>query len=290
MSPQLRWLLLLGVAVLQACSTVGGVKPRGHAVSGSLNPEQRALANASCFGGIPSESQKAWGPTELIFRQGYVLEHSSLGKIPLWVCEHVTAEQLKGHLARNNKFLADPDLKGPKALPNDYARSGYDRGHQAPAGNQTTDERLKAQTFFMSNMAPQRPSLNRGIWRQLEEKTRRWVRRYGQAYEWTGPILCVRTSAASLPDTFPCRVETIGANKVVVPLFFYKIILVEDHSTWRSIAYVLPNADFKAPYRVDEFITSIDSIERRTGINFMPDADPAVQTATKHGVSSPWDN
>jgi endonuclease G len=119
---------------------------------------------------MPTESYETWGPTELIIRQGYVLEHSSLGKIPLWVCESVDADQLNGHLARTNRFMADPELKGPKAYPNDYARSGYDRGHQAPAGNQTTNQELKDETFYMSNMAPQLPSLNRGIWKELEEK------------------------------------------------------------------------------------------------------------------------
>src|ERR1039457_6622523 len=104
-------------------------------------------------------------------RQGYVLEHSSVDKIPLWVCESVAADQLGGHLARSNRFKADPDLKGPRAYPKDYVGSGYDRGHQAPAGNQTVDPDLKDQSFYMSNMAPQRPSLNRGIWKRLEDKT-----------------------------------------------------------------------------------------------------------------------
>ena len=88
------------------------------------------------------------GPTELVVRRGYVLEHSSADKTPLWVCEHVTADQLAGHLKRHDKFIPDPNLNGPKSYPQDYKGSGYERGHQAPAGNQTVDSVLKDETFL----------------------------------------------------------------------------------------------------------------------------------------------
>jgi endonuclease G len=122
-------------------------------------------------------------------------------------------------------------------------------------------------------------------WRR---KSRKWVRRYGHAYEWTGPILCAPKSGNAAAATFPCDVETIGDDKVVVPLFFYNIILLADHSEWKSIAFVLPNSDFKVPYHLDEFITSIDWIEHHTGISFMPNADRAVRKATKGVVSAMW--
>jgi endonuclease G len=224
---------------------------------------------ASCYDGLPVDSREALGSTELVVRRGYVLEHSSVDKIPLWVCESVSSDQLTGHLARSNRFKADPMLKGPKAYPEDYVGSGYDRGHQAPAGNQTIDPELKDQTFFMSNMAPQRPSLNRGIWKLLEDKTRAWVFQYGHAYEWTGPILCEPEKLRAPDSGASCRV-TIGRHEVAVPLYFYKIILVQDRSSWKAIAFVLPNTDFKRPYHLETYVTSIDWIEKRTGIEFMP--------------------
>jgi len=215
----------------------------------------------------------------LVIRRGYVLEHSGDNKLPLWVCESVAADQLTGHIARRNAFKADPDLKGPRSYPDDYKGSGFDRGHQAPAGNQTKDPQLKDQTFYMSNMAPQRPSLNRGIWRVLEDRTRGWVMRYGHAYEWTGPILCI--------EPRPCKPRTIG-NGIAVPAYFYKIILVVDRSTPKVIAFVLPNQDFKRPYRLERYIRSIDWIERQTGIDFMPDAPEAERREQKSAVASLW--
>ena len=291
----LRWLILCGLVFLQSCATQRSTS-RTPGAGGALVPlarprlsaAQEALVNVSCYGGMPAETNSAWMPTELIFRRGYVLEHSSLGKVPLWVCERVEVSQLGGREVRSNKFRADPDLKGPKAYPSDYAQSGYDRGHQAPAGNQTTDQALKEQTFYMSNIAPQVPSLNRGAWRALEEKSRRWVRRYGLAYEWTGPILCDQAAGILESAELPCEIGKIGKSGIVIPRFFYKILLVEDASVWKAIAFVLPNAAIRSPYHLEGFITSIDQIERRTGIQFMPQADRKVQAATKYGVSKMW--
>jgi endonuclease G, mitochondrial len=287
---------LLGIGLfIQGCSTSGGLKhlpAGGHEPApsrfGILSPEQQALVDASCYDGLPVDIREDLGSTELVIRRGYVLEHSSLDKIPLWVCESVSADQLRGHLARSNRFKADPDLEGLKAYPNDYVGSGYDRGHQAPAGNQTVDPALKDQTFYMSNMAPQRPSLNRGIWKLLEDKTRAWVFRYGHAYEWTGPIRCDPKPPPPPETHVGCQRQTIGEHEVAVPRYFYKIILVQDQSTWKAIAFVLPNTDFKRPYQLESYITSIDWIEKETGVEFMPRMSARERRALSVPVSAMW--
>jgi endonuclease G, mitochondrial len=192
--PRGRFILLSGFLLwnLLACSGTERVRPAigsAHiALQGGLTADQKSMVDHSCYGGLPHLTAESLGPTELVFRKGYVLEHSSVDKIPLWVCEVVTTSQLNGEYKREGKFAADPDLKGPKAVPADYTNSGFDRGHQAPAGNQTSNKELNVQTFYMSNMAPQTKTLNEGIWKKLEETTRHWVAEYGTAYEWTGPI------------------------------------------------------------------------------------------------------
>jgi endonuclease G len=273
--------------IVQGCSTTAGRKrapppemqeaPPAHAWN--LTPHQQALADNNCYGGIPVETHADIGPTELVIRQGYVLEHSSVDRIPLWVCESVSADQLKGHLVRRDSFKADPELKGRRSLPDDYKRSGYDRGHQAPAGNQTVDPVLKDQTFYMSNMAPQRPSMNRGIWKILEDRTRAWVLQYGHAYEWTGPILCA--------DRLNCERRTIGRG-VTIPEFFYKIVLVQDGSEWRAIAFVVPNTDFKRPFHLERYLKSVAWIEQQTGIRFLPSAANPQRRALVSASTAMW--
>ena len=135
-----------------------------------LSPEESRFRDTHCLMGCPALSRNAgYGPTVTVYRGGYALEHSSIDKIPVWVAEKVTAEQIDGPAEREDKFKPDPKLQpGARAELADYQRSGYDRGHLAPAANQTRDERLKAETFLLSNMCPQAPVLNqigRASWR-----------------------------------------------------------------------------------------------------------------------------
>jgi endonuclease G len=257
------------------------------ALHGGFSDQQKALAAKNCLDGMPQKTEEL-GPTEYVFRQGYVLEHSSVDKIPLWVCEGVDAAQLQGNLARSNKFITDPVLKGPKSTPTDYTRSGYDRGHQAPAGNQNQDQKLKDETFYMSNMAPQLPKLNRNAWKALEDKSRDWVTHFGHAYELTGPVFHDPKEDSADTADGTIQVKTIGKDAVAVPTDFYKIIVVEDGGELKAIAFVLPNKSFSPPYHLEKYIVSIKWIEQHTGLDFMPDLPAAQRQKLKNTASAMW--
>jgi endonuclease G len=230
------------------------------------------------------------GPTQLVVRDGYVLRHGSIDKIPLWVCEGVSANQLVGAAKRKNKFSPDP-LLSPKerAALADYRRSGYDRGHQAPAGNQSKVQRLKDETFFLSNMAPQKPRFNRQVWRELEELSREWVRERGQAFELTGGLFYDPTEEDENTADGIIEYFTIGKGQVGVPTHFYKIIVAKDSTgTQEAIAFVLENRQYQRPYQFEKHIQSIDWIEERTGLDFMPDLDPLEERRLERNPSPMW--
>ena len=75
---------------------------------------------------------------------------------------------------RKNDFRIDPVVKTVSATPADYRNSGYDRGHLCPAGDMAFSEIAMSESFYMSNISPQVPSFNRGIWKTLEQKVRDW--------------------------------------------------------------------------------------------------------------------
>ena len=134
-----------------------------------FSPEQLAQIDDNCPLGVPQKDPGfAFPPTAFVIRDGYVLEHSSVDKIALWVCEHVTLAEItsKPGVKRRDKFAPDPQLDPQeRAELADYRRSGFDRGHQAPAGDQSSSQQLKDETFFLSNMAPQIGSgFNRNVW------------------------------------------------------------------------------------------------------------------------------
>jgi endonuclease G, mitochondrial len=264
-------LLATGCATHQQPHAKPAIGSRYIAPEAGFTGQQKQLAATLCFKGMPEKTSDQLGPTEFIFRQGYVLEHSSLDKIPLWVCEHVTATQLGTDTDRSNHFLADPDLKGPHSTPADYAHSGYDQGHQAPAADQGKDQTLQNQTFYMSNMAPQLPHLNRDAWKSLEAQTRKWVDTYTEAWEFTGPIFYDPKEDNRQTADGTIKYWTIGKDAVSVPTHFYKIVIVKVDTHWKSIAFVMPNVStYKSPYHLEQYLQSIQWIEQHTGLNFMP--------------------
>lgn len=253
-----------------------------------LNDTQKQQAANLCFMGMPVKHADTLGPTEYIFRDGYVLEHSSLDKIPLWVCEHVRKEQLGTDTTRSNLFKPDAALHGPKSTLADYKHSGYDRGHQAPAGNQGKNQTLQNETFFLSNMAPQFSQLNSNAWKSLEELSRTWVTRYAEAYELTGPIFYdpKEDSPATADGTVPYI--TIGAG-VAVPTHFYKIVIVKDAGVLKAIAFVMPNIrTYKSPYRLEQYLQSVQWIEDHTGLDFMPGLAAAQRVQLEKDKSPMW--
>lgn len=289
-----RWFLLVSLLPLAGCAVHQSPHLRPAVITAhtaheaGLTTEHKAEVADLCFMGAPLKTATNLGPTEMIYRKGYVLEHSSADKIPLWVCEHVKTAQLGTDTDRSDAFKTDPDLKGPRSTPADYDKTGYDRGHQAPAGNQGKNQTLQNQTFYMSNMAPQLPKLNRNAWKSLEEQTRTWVKQYSEAWEITGPLFYDPKEDSEATADGTIRYYTIG-NGVAVPTHFYKIIVVKDGTQWKSIAFVMPNiATYKSPYHLEQYIQSVAWIEDHAGINFMPDLTSADRVKLEKNKSAMW--
>lgn len=274
--------LLTSFALLTACATnpSGWRWQRAHTgahivpQASELTVDQERLVDGLCPAGMPQHNADYdAGPTEFIVRHGYALEFSNDLKIPLWVCEHVTAGQLTGHLPRPDDFRPDPFLHGPRSELKDYRHSGYDRGHQAPAADQTKDEDLKEDTFYLSNIAPQIPEFNQQTWAGLEDLVRSWTTKYGEVWVITGGMLY--DPAEENPATADgwIKYSVIGQDGVAVPTHFYKIVARREGSHWDAIGFVLKNQKYNALSDFSQFVIPIRVIEERTGIDFLPEED-----------------
>jgi endonuclease G, mitochondrial len=133
-------------------------------------------------------------------------------------------------------------------------------------------------TFYMSNISPQAPDVNRGIWKELEEQVRAWAVRDKGLYVITGPVL-----RAGLP--------TIGRkNQVAIPAYYYKIILYCNNPQIRMIGFLLKNEGSERSLK--QFVVPVDEIERQTGIDFFPkipdDLERKLESARSGQVVSEW--
>jgi endonuclease G len=201
---------------------------------------------------------------ELLCRKGYLLAHSPENKTPIWVIEHLTAEKAQGSIPRYNKFRPDPDLeKGARAELSDYKKSGYDRGHMAPAADMRWDQQSMIECFYLSNMVPQvGRGMNQAIWKNLEEHIRDWALDRVELYIFTGPIYegGVR--------------EAIGKNKVAVPTHLYKIVY--DPNKAEAIAFIMPNEKLDSK-DMPKYIVTIRDVENKTGLDFLSNLDKQAQ-------------
>lgn len=187
--------------------------------------------------------------------EGYALLHDNEAKIAVWAGWTVTPNESIGCVPRDDGFVADAAIpKGQRAEPGDYAKTGYDKGHIVPNADLSWSKQTMYESFLMSNMSPQLPSLNRGSWKQLESQTRAWTwNRQHNLTVYAGNIYAVGKS------------KTVGENKVVVPDALYKIVI--DNVTGEVLAFHFPNVD-KLPSDLTQRSTTVAEIEKLTGIIF----------------------
>ncbi len=191
----------------------------------------------------------------IIYHTGFALVYNEAHEQADWVAYELTAEETQKAFERGDVFWKDPLVKTGTAADEDYLHSGYDRGHLAPAADFGYSLSSMAESFYYSNMSPQLPAFNRGIWKRLEGQVRVWARNNGAVFVVTGPVL-----KPGLPS--------IGANKVSVPELYYKVILDYRMPEYKALGFVMPNAGSSLP--LAHFAVTIDSVERLTGIDFFP--------------------
>lgn len=200
----------------------------------------------------PSYSQS----DAIVEHQYYTLAYDEKNEQAKWIAYILTAENLNNaQFKRRDNFKSDPDVITGSASVDDYKKSGYDRGHLAPAADFTWTKDGLDESFFMSNMSPQEPGFNRGIWKVLEEQVRNWAKSNHKLYIVTGPVI----------DKRP---KKIGKNKVSVPAYYYKAILDIQEPELKAIGFLLKNE--KSSEDVMSFAMSIDQLEEQTGLDFFP--------------------
>ena len=220
--------------------------------SGVYAQQSTPLNSDSCTAQIPfGQPMTPKQNTTLICRKAYILEHDNKAKIPIWVSYVLTPDHTTGCVKRSNAFSTDESLPvDQRSVPKDYAKSGYDIGHQANDGDMSWDVNVERDSFILSNMAPQLPGFNRGIWKELEDQTRAFAKNRGHNLQiYVGPIYSVKQD------------KTIG-NGVVVPHAFYKIIT--DMTTHEVIVTEFIHEPSKQP--LSSFITSIAQVQKDTGL------------------------
>jgi len=183
----------------------------------------------------------------------YTLSYNEKYEQANWVFYLLTDTMVANSVEERSKsFKMDKMVISISAKSSDYTNSGYDRGHLCPAGDMGFTAVAMEESFLMSNISPQVPDFNRGVWKELEFKVRDWAKKERQLYVVTGPV-------------FKDIKDTIGKEEVVVPGYYFKIIY-DPTDDPKILAFILPNEKSDRP--LYDFAVTVDDAEKLTGLDF----------------------
>lgn len=180
----------------------------------------------------------------VLCREGYAIGYNNKLKSAEWV-SYTLDKELGNDVERQDNFRVDPDIKPIfQTTPEDYDEPVYHQGHLANSESIDQTQNANDETFYMSNMTPQLPTHNTGIWKGLENRERKWANKRGRVIVLAGPV-------------YHNQFTYIG-DHVPVPSAYWKVIY--DPSVNEAIAYLIPHKKLKTS-QLDDYLVSIDFIE-----------------------------
>lgn len=199
-------------------------------------------------------------------------------KMAAWTFHVLTPDVSFGNVMRTNDFRPDNSIACPIAVEQDYfikedksdgtlnyVGFGFDRGHLAPSADFRWSKQALSESYYYSNMTPQRSGFNRESWAEVETLLRRIVDNNPQNYlVITGPVVS---------DTM--KVIEKSVNKLSIPDYHYKIIADLSSDSPKGMAFLMPNRKCELP--ASEYVVTIDSIQQLTGLDFFPSLTQKMQ-------------
>jgi len=251
-----------GEAAPEPASATMGVLP----ADGTQVEAAAPITDLLCFGGCPrGPADEALGPVTVLVNEAFTVGYSDSWMNPFWVSYKVIPASNTVSHERPSRFTTDTRTEA-QVSHDDYTGSGYDRGHLAP--NATIDycygRDAQLETFLMTNVCPQDPSLNRGAWATLEATVRNLANERGELWVITGPIFWSLDSPRL-------------ASGVPIPDFLYKIVIEQTSEGPKPYIDVFSNV--AAPGEPVTQPRTIDHIEALTMLDFMWDLPDDVEEA-----------
>jgi endonuclease G len=243
----------------------------------------RAKADSLRLSGIYYDlEQMGWPGNEgqLVQHSAMALSYSEEHEQPFWVAHIILPEVATGRVERTNDYREDTLVNTQTAQDADYFLKerntkgnweydgyGYDRGHLAPSADFKWNRQALSETYYYSNMSPQRPEFNRGGWAGLEGHIRNYVIDHKvKVYVVTGPVLNSETP----------KVER-SINGMSLPDQYYKVVYDPENKI--GMGFLMPNAKITKPH--EAYAISIDQVEKLTGLDFFPNESPEWMDAVE---------
>jgi endonuclease G, mitochondrial len=212
----------------------------------------------------------------LIERTQYALSYDRDRGIPNWSSWHLGASDLGSATRYSGNFITDTGLPTGwnRVTHNDYTNSGYDRGHMTPSADRTASDGDNQATFLLTNIVPQSPTLNQGLWAIVEGHARDLV---GQGNE----LYIISGGSGTL--------GTLANGTLTIPAATWKVMLVLPAADGDDVARVTPQTSVIAVWTPNDattqgkawtdYTTTVACVQQRTGLNFFAAVEDTVEVA-----------
>ncbi|MFK5975787.1 MAG: DNA/RNA non-specific endonuclease [Sulfurovum sp.] len=231
--------------------------------------EAIVLRPNSSYMGVPKTTQIGLNTFNRTLRNSdFMVGYSDIRGNPLWVT-YLLTKLPEGKKSYKRPATFFKDWRNITQLTtDDYTKSGYDRGHMAPnsAISKLYGKSSQIDTFFMTNITPQRPNLNRKIWRRLEAvEFKEFTKIFDKVWVITGPIFDDKTERLSSSDY------------IEIPDEFYKVYIgLKGKEEPKALAFIMPQT-VRGDEPLTRFVTSIDEVEKKTNLDFFAGLDDNIE-------------
>ena len=230
------------------------------------------------FQGVPKALEYSMATyTRILRNQAYMVGYSDFKGNPLWIVYKLTPPpQNAQHLKRPDGFGVDWRNLG-LITSSDYTNSGYDRGHMAPnhAIALLYGKEAQQETFLMTNITPQKPSLNQKLWQHLEAmELESFAPKFKELWVYTGPLFDAKTTYLK------------SSHWVEIPDAFYKIYVgIKHNGEIKTLSFIIPQ-NAKMTDSFEKYVVNIDEIERKSGFDFLHELDDELENKLEKEVDT----
>lgn len=209
----------------------------------------------------------------------YSVEWDSVWKLPRWVCFTFDKSNEGKNIKRTNAWNIWDNITPSKMINKSWYPSGYDRGHMVASSDRLESRQANEQTFYYTNMTPQRSGLNQEFWNEMEQ----WVQ--DRARSSFNPDIMYVVKGIAFNNGTPTK--WVHNHQMAVPDYYYIAVVIKKNKQYHGIGMWVPNIDIpRSAKNISDVVTTIDEIEKRTGVdlfhNLPDDIEQSVESENPH--------
>ena len=211
----------------------------------------------------------------------FSMEYDKSKKHSRWIAFRFDNQTRLQEATRSDEFIPDPSLDMEyQRTQVDFGKKGYDRGHLCASADRLYQQEANDQTFYYTNMSPQRNKFNTGIWLTLEGQVQSW----GRSCTSSDTLYVVKGGTIDKEDQIRGYISNDLSKPI--PKYYYMALLFKKGDSFKAIAFWMEHTDTPKSTKLVDYALSIDELEEKTGIDFFPNLNDNLENALEATYST----